>query len=50
VETLIEDVNDQSVEILCQMLHKICAHVVKRAISEGTTSSERKITGKKTLA
>ena len=30
IESLLEDVNDQPVEILCQMLHKIAPHLIKR--------------------
>lgn len=34
IETLLEELNDQRSEILCQMLEKICAYVVKRAVVE----------------
>ena len=34
IESLLEDVNDQSAEILCQMLHKIAPHLVKRQVKE----------------
>lgn len=34
IETLLEDVNDQRAEILCQMLEKICAYIVKRSVLE----------------
>lgn len=35
ISSLMEDIeNDQSVEILCQMLQKIAAHVTKRALIE----------------
>lgn len=36
LENLMEDLNDQRTEILCQMLHKICAHVCKKAQQERT--------------
>ena len=36
INSLFEDINNQSVEILCQMMEKISEHVVKRAIAEST--------------
>jgi hypothetical protein len=45
VQTLLEDLNDQRTEILCQMLHKIASHVVKRAqqeLTQGNSSSPDK--------
>jgi len=37
---MLEDITDQSVEIMCQMLHKICPHIVRRATRESQLVSE----------
>lgn len=51
LESLLEDVHDQSAEILCQMMQKIAANVVKRAQAEAATMQERKQqAGRKTLS
>jgi hypothetical protein len=34
ITSLLEEINDQNIEILCQMLEKISNHVVRRAIRE----------------
>lgn len=48
IDSLIDDIdNDQSTEILCQMLHKICQHTVQRAIRESQATKEEK--GRSTL-
>jgi hypothetical protein len=34
LDNLLEDLNDERTEILCQMLHKVCSHVVGKAVQE----------------